>query len=96
MQDLLPCPFCGGKAEINHWRGEWWVSCENDNCPVMAETLEGTSETEVIAAWNTRHERTCRLECTDLGYSIAPMCGECGFLWVQYRYCPNCGARVEP
>ena len=30
---LLPCPFCGGRADMNHGGfGECFVTCADDNC----------------------------------------------------------------
>lgn len=54
--DLLPCPFCGGRAEI--WRAhpenpprKAWIACMG-RCAVL--TKEHTSDAEAITAWNTR------------------------------------------
>lgn len=52
---LLPCPFCGGEAQLlldessdyrSHW--EWYICCTN-GCPMYFKTEE-----EAITAWNTR------------------------------------------
>ena len=37
LPEPLPCPFCGGKAQLctNHWPGRadmHWVQCVNENC----------------------------------------------------------------
>lgn len=51
--DLLPCPFCGGRATYvdgqNTLDGEPFVCCDND-CRAEIE-VEGE---DCIAAWNTR------------------------------------------
>lgn len=27
-EHVLPCPFCGGKAELNHtWTASYWMEC---------------------------------------------------------------------
>lgn len=59
MNELKPCPFCGGEAELEEHRDDYEdtacynVGCNNPRCEVMAytsgETPEGT-----IAAWNRR------------------------------------------
>ena len=53
---LLPCPFCGGEAEI--WRASAdpkrpaWVGCMG-RCAVLVSREYETTE-EAIAAWNRR------------------------------------------
>ena len=65
--DLLPCPFCGGDAEIvkndfpsrNPWRHP---SCKDANCPgfVMEQDERGgtncdvRTDEEAVALWNRR------------------------------------------
>jgi len=54
--NLLPCPFCGGEAEI--WRASAdpkrpaWVGCMG-RCAVLVSRGYETTE-EAIAAWNRR------------------------------------------
>ena len=51
--ELKPCPFCGGPAEVHQLRkGEWYVTCQSDSCPVNPETNTFDSEAEAIEAWN--------------------------------------------
>lgn len=49
---------------------------------------------ENMAAHGWVRERTCRVIGVDKGYTIVPTCDECGHEWVQFHYCPNCGAKV--
>ena len=52
-----PCPFCGGPAEVHQLRkGEWYVTCQSDSCPVNPETNTFDTETDAIEAWNRRME----------------------------------------
>ncbi len=57
-KELLPCPFCGGKAEI--WKAHpenpkrnAWIACMG-KCVVMTKEHETTEE--AVKAWNTRTE----------------------------------------
>lgn len=57
--EMLPCPFCGGPAEMEPWHGggpdKQLVSCAGfaDTCNVGPSTT-GETPAEAIAAWNTR------------------------------------------
>jgi Lar family restriction alleviation protein len=68
MQDdiearLLPCPFCGGEAELHHDKGATgevyaWVSCNQCDamslcCDIRSMQME---EPHPIDAWNTRSD----------------------------------------
>lgn len=46
--ELLPCPFCGGKAVL--FRQRAWVICEN--CKTEGELCENSEK--AIEKWNTR------------------------------------------
>lgn len=108
---LLPCPFCGGKAEI-HPSNDWDVTFTGstffawcDKCETRGDYYN--TEAEAIAAWNTRVERTCKMEQMSECQFDDIACSECGVaLWAfsmdmegegvlaTPNYCPNCGARV--
>ena len=52
INELKPCPFCGGEAEFNKWPHKnpyYYIKCKN-NCH---ENAYPTKE-EAIQAWNTR------------------------------------------
>jgi len=66
MTELLPCPFCGGPAEVDydedrhHHEGRneehrWAICCSGSgkSCPVAPMT-NCTTEAEAIKQWNTR------------------------------------------
>ena len=53
--ELLPCPFCGGEAEVNSERCGWRVKCSNLICDTVGPWLDDSTEAEARTAWNTRH-----------------------------------------
>ena len=60
MNELKPCPFCGGEALVNpaFIRPGYRVYCEND-CSSMPSRpdIAFTSEKEAIKRWNTRPDK---------------------------------------
>lgn len=101
MEELKPCPFCGGEAHVKEVVSAcetlYTVGCSNPECMGYETWLLKPTKEEAIAAWNRRAERTCRnlnppscrdFECSECGESseFTP-----GFM---PNYCPNCGARV--
>ena len=103
---LLPCPFCGGEPIIHESMfGGFTACCSEIKCCGLV--CRYPTEAEAIEAWNTRSERTAKVEIyTDTVYGEARnvvLCGECGsFLswdieWEDLApsYCPNCGCRVK-
>ena len=62
MTDLLPCPFCGGKANIDcddygpRSSGNYFISCENAGCGDDIESwrIECPIYDALVAAWNPR------------------------------------------
>lgn len=53
---LLPCPFCGGRAEIQRGAYTKYVLCLK--CAVMGPNL--AADDELIAAWNRRAALTAQ------------------------------------
>lgn len=55
MSELLPCPFCGGEAEIltaESMRGGYLFGIMCNDCCSRGDVYE--TEAEAIEAWNTR------------------------------------------
>lgn len=53
---LLPCPFCGGEADVKEdffREGLWGVLCDTDYCEGSAFNPR-TGKENAIKAWNTR------------------------------------------
>ena len=94
-EDLKPCPFCGGEAEIvevmDNPPETIAIQCKS-GCGVSAHH-KWMDESVLIKRWNTRAERTTRLiwnkhddcfECESCGKGMKP----------EWAYCPRCGAKV--
>ena len=65
MSELLPCPFCGGKAKLEYNGNDYviyrYIECEQ--CHVKTPPMLGNHDgkdtvirEQVIAHWNTRHQ----------------------------------------
>ena len=52
-EELKPCPFCGGKAEIIIEYGTVTVGCTNKECDITMGKAVFTDE-EAIQHWNRR------------------------------------------
>ena len=108
MSELKPCPFCGGEAEVHHsvtcGYDSYWVECKDfQNCRGRVSPVTDV-ESIAIAAWNTRHVETCKLNELDALTQTLSMvngcawseCSECGCLTPDdSAYCINCGRKVE-
>ena len=75
---LLPCPFCGGEAQTHETIDGWIASCSSEQNELDGFTHNaqayGMTESEAIAAWNTRAElRSDRDAMTD---HVERFCGE--------------------
>lgn len=51
---LLPCPFCGAKAQLKPIGNLVRVSCRNVDCLVVASTPDYAQSSDAIRIWNTR------------------------------------------
>lgn len=63
--ELLPCPFCGGRA-ISHRNpglARWAVSCTQCDCKPLNHCAR--TEAEAIAAWNKRVPATALTALTE-------------------------------
>ncbi len=50
---LLPCPFCGSRAELTIGDGGYiWANCSNIDC--MAMTADSKRASSAARIWNTR------------------------------------------
>lgn len=49
---LLPCPFCGGEAEVNLFLGNYCVTC--NHCMGAIFPGKGMTREEAIDYWNAR------------------------------------------
>ena len=105
MEELKPCPFCGGEAILlEDWKdGNFIVGCANNDCIARLSGIPSFDNAEqAVKAWNTRAERTCkkRNHDTDNYYMRCCSCSLCNSGWFEdiydkpFSYCPHCGAKV--
>ena len=102
---LLPCPFCGGKAEFHIYNTTCLVECVKCHIGTTHHLIEEYEN--AIAAWNARAElgnSTCEME---YGGDITPntakvmgvyFCSECGsptYNDCMPYYCIYCGKAVK-
>lgn len=104
MDELKPCPFCGGEAIHGDEHGEPMIRV-NHKRGCFLGTLAICNNDEAFKAWNRRvDDETCELELTWGGQTNAHVrtyeCSRCGKscdnIWGEdYEFCPYCGRRVE-
>lgn len=97
MNELKPCPFCSGEAEVLESGHSATFYCWCDSCETRGNYYN--TEAEAIEAWNSRAERTCQrvfykptrvLVCSECGCGMSKQLDRYCFLY----FCPNCGAKV--
>lgn len=58
MEQLKPCPYCGGKAYIDTFSGNWHIEAfHKKDCIVRPNTFLGSSNHSIakqVKAWNRR------------------------------------------
>lgn len=58
MDDLKPCPFCGGNAVVRRVPDRditpWYVRCNNPDCAMWVVTCNRDTAEEAIKLWNKR------------------------------------------
>lgn len=111
--ELKPCPFCGGEPIMSSYTYslsgagiQYKVECERHNCPAQptVDWHYWTAE-EAAEAWNTRAERTCRMDYvgyigTEESRASIYQCSKCNMRYMSANvpdpgeYCMACGAKV--
>lgn len=71
-EQLKPCPFCGGDAELQKSlggpftedavRASFRVVCSDHGCQGGFSNFWHTTPEEAVGAWNRRAERTCYVD----------------------------------
>ena len=106
-EELRECPHCGATRGL-YTLDEYGGLCADndlitqifcDNCKSVFENENANNGKELIEAWNTRAERTCRNLGGEEGtnyelYDFAcSYCGYCADI-TEPNYCPYCRAKV--
>lgn len=95
VEELKPCPFCGGEAEIMEYSDRFQCGCKDGCCIAWVEEMPVyLTRSGAIKDWNTRAERTCEIVDSENKF-VNWECSACG-KEIKYsdNYCPNCGAKV--
>lgn len=56
MDELKPCPFCGGEAHLMDMGWPHWVWCSECGARVQSTKFDEEGDAEAIAKWNMRTE----------------------------------------
>ena len=106
MDELKPCPFCGGEADCNNagflknGKPMWAVECLN--CGMV--TAFFYTDSEAIEAWNKRTERPKGRWIMRGGKRYCSVCQQRACVtrdsddfWYTAGtdFCPNCGADMR-
>ena len=97
--ELLPCPFCGGEAELlNDLRKPEFYpfSVHCTECISWSNTY--STEAEAIEAWNSRPVETCEMEY--VSDFMSWHCKACDMMDMaprgpKPRFCKWCGRKVS-
>lgn len=57
VQEIKPCPFCGGRADIRYSINRALIECTNRKCKIQPSTwlhVETDSVDKLVKIWNTR------------------------------------------
>lgn len=57
VQEIKPCPFCGGQADIRYSMNRALIECTNRKCKIQPSTwlhVETDSVAKLVKIWNTR------------------------------------------
>lgn len=92
MNELLPCPFCGGEAHTYKTIAQRYCAICNE--PFCANVGPFDTEAGAIAAWNSRTELTCHDTDANPWHFTCSACGYEQNGYEQWNYCPSCGRKV--
>ena len=113
-EELRECPYCGATKGL-YTLDEYGGLCADDNlitqifcdnCKSAFENERANNGKELIEAWNTREERTCKMELVKrspiydvwrfscCGYEYSENITDSGATELPGTRCPKCEARI--
>lgn len=57
IQEIKPCPFCGGRADLRYSINRALIECTNRKCKIQPSTwlrVDIDSVDKLVKIWNTR------------------------------------------
>lgn len=98
--ELKPCPFCGGEADVRYFAhddSECTVMCSNPNCRASVSARSCGSMTTAYnrarELWNRRAERTATVEVSHGTHGPEPRFP--GDAWTMHYVCSGCRGAVS-
>lgn len=58
VNSLKPCPFCGGRAELEYTMNRAFIECISTKCKLQPSTwlhVDTDSVNKLVKIWNTRN-----------------------------------------
>ena len=97
MDEIKPCPFCGGKAILEDMGWPHHVYCIECGIRATGRGVAEEGEQDAIKRWNRREEPEPVEPTLGIKEKDLWLCGNCkvGLFTPGTRYCHYCGRAVK-